>query len=905
MVYDITNEKEDKLSDDNIHCKIKTKFKVFDLKLNYKYLRIILIAVSNNVELFEIPEIPNQDKITNPKFIFKENKSMVNCALFNPYNSHIIASSSFDYTIKIWSLRKPSIQNIDCLDIPEKMKWDSNGKLLGFIDEEKIKIYSTKNKKIIFDLQFSGRISNINYEFYDHQNIIVNGNEINKIFKYKFIEIDDSEVETKHKVNTQYDEMFEIKQNLLFMCNDYFILYSEEGVHLFSDDFSKPIYKFKNLSNNPKVIINTDENILFQIVDINKNEIKILIFKDKCPVNVKNTNQISNLEDENSTESKYDSEDNYLEDTSQNYFENCPQIFLDIKENLNFRFNIFPENYDKKAKKYFGIKEIKESLDNIKVHNLISLRKIVKEELLKKISLKTIKDTYFYYLLLLIKDETNKDLLLKYLKFLKENEAKLDEENLMHEKFTDELIYYSIFFEEEEFKKLFNFDKISEKKKLLNLLSDYSSSIEKKSLEELKETVGKEYIERKFNQPLHYNSKEIIYYRCKVMLIENILYDKIKKENEETELANKNYIIKEILEKDLINKLESLDKLLPLISLISYSEDKRICDFYINLVNSEIIPNSILNEKVKKFGYKLFKNDGKSELIALGELYENPEELCIENIGSKYKKCEKYNYDFLIKNPPLKLEVNKTKEFLITVFSSNVFKEAFEYLTGNKKYEEIFNKEMIIEYVNKIKFLPINYSRTSAFIDSLSLVTFIPTFKKNIANNLSKELDEIIIKTLENSVIIEIIYHEFGHAINSVISFIENNLKSIGTPRKKYLKFKEGGYYFELTLFGKIIKNLLYGEALYILNINNYNKNLDDFKNGFQKLSIEDLKIKGFFENLNLNNEQEIESLKTEINIKAKLEEKEDILRNIKINIPPKNDILNREIKEEDLKIYY
>ena len=82
MVYDITNEKEDKLSDDNIHCKIKTKFKVFDLKLNYKYLRIILIAVSNNVELFEIPEIPNQDKITNPKFIFKENKSMVNCALF-------------------------------------------------------------------------------------------------------------------------------------------------------------------------------------------------------------------------------------------------------------------------------------------------------------------------------------------------------------------------------------------------------------------------------------------------------------------------------------------------------------------------------------------------------------------------------------------------------------------------------------------------------------------------------------------------------------------------------------------------------------------------------------------------------------------------------------------------------
>ena len=48
LIYDITKEKEDKLSN-NIHCKIETEFKVFDLKLNYKYLRIILIAASNNV----------------------------------------------------------------------------------------------------------------------------------------------------------------------------------------------------------------------------------------------------------------------------------------------------------------------------------------------------------------------------------------------------------------------------------------------------------------------------------------------------------------------------------------------------------------------------------------------------------------------------------------------------------------------------------------------------------------------------------------------------------------------------------------------------------------------------------------------------------------------------------------
>ena len=212
---------------------------------------------------------------------------------------------------------------------------------------------------------------------------------------------------------------------------------------------------------------------------------------------------------------------------------------------------------------------------------------------------------------------------------------------------------------------------------------------------------------------------------------------------------------------------------------------------------------------------------------------------------------------------------------------------------------------MINEYVNNIKFLPIKYSKTSAFIDTLSLITFIPTMKKSIINNSTEDLDEIIVKTLENSVIVEIIFHEFGHAINSVLSFIDNKLKPIGTPRKKFLKFKEGGYYLELLLFGKIINNLSYGEALYILNLNNYNKSLDDFKNGFEKLSIEDLKISGLFKDLNLNDVKKVENLKTEVNIKAKIKENENFIKNIKIRILPKNDILNREINEEDLKLYY
>ena len=388
---------------------------------------------------------------------------MVNCALFNPINSHIIASSSFDYTIKIWSLRKPSIKTIDCLDNPEKMKWEPNGKILGFIDKDKIKIYSTKNKKIIFDLEFSARICDINYEFFDRQNIIVSGSDNNKILKYKYIDIEDSKVKIRHKAYVHFDEIFEIKYNLISMCNDYFIIYSEDDAYLFDNDLSQSLYKFKNLSKNPKQIINNDNNIMLQIIDINKKEIKILTFKDKFLNNEKKINPINDLEDEKSIDLNYDSEDDYNEDINKDYFEDCPQIFLDIKESLNFKFNIFPENYDKKEKKYFEIKEIKEFLENNEIHNLISLRKIVKDELLNNNNIKTIKDAYFFYLHLLIKDETNKTLLLNYLIFLKENEAKLDDLKIIHEKFNDELKYYSIFFEKEEIKKLFNYDIISER----------------------------------------------------------------------------------------------------------------------------------------------------------------------------------------------------------------------------------------------------------------------------------------------------------------------------------------------------------------------------------------------------------------------------------------------------------
>ena len=52
------------------------------------------------------------------------------------------------------------------------------------------------------------------------------------------------------------------------------------------------------------------------------------------------------------------------------------------------------------------------------------------------------------------------------------------------------------------------------------------------------------------------------------------------------------------------------------------------------------------------------------------------------------------------------------------MFQSRVFKELFLYLTGNQDYDKIYNLNMIQYIIKNIKFLPLNYTKMSGFIDS-------------------------------------------------------------------------------------------------------------------------------------------------------------------------------------------
>ena len=105
---------------------------------------------------------------------------------------------------------------------------------------------------------------------------------------------------------------------------------------------------------------------------------------------------------------------------------------------------------------------------------------------------------------------------------------------------------------------------------------------------------------------------------------------------------------------------------------------------------------------------------------------------------------------------------------------------------------------------------------------------------------------------------------------------MKNNYVLEDTSRKKNMRINEAGYYIELALFGKDINVLSYEEALYILNIKNYEKSLKDFKKGFELLEEKDLYISGPFKHLNIEDKSFSRKTKT-IGIMAKKTSLENI----------------------------
>ena len=851
-IYDLTNKFKKIMKKD---CKSFIKY----LEFHPKYKDIFITALlEKEIKIWKIM----QDK---PLCIFKGHNDNIRFSKFNPKYPELVASTALDNTVKIWNIHSILInKNILLNNCIISMKWSISGNLLGFKEESNnLIIYKREDlewiKKFFFEVPVFIRfeILNDNSIFLIDKEFIEERDFNNNITKK--IELNDSF--PNYCLN--YNEIYFFNSKKISILN----LKNIKDYNIFDIE-----YKFEGCLNEQKFIrkITYEDKTIFEFIVINKEIEKIYFFE--IDIEKKNNSIINyfnkeKFKDNNIIEIKIKEKNEMKEIIEENEFiEKIIPIIFDNKAKLHYSHNI-NENLCK-TPKYFENDFIKTELNNLS--NLFMRKKEVEKELENmKISKNNPILQYQNYLLLLIKDNTNIKLLRKYLKFLQGNDKKLN--SLKIETFNDEINHYQCLFKKNgPFLKSINiFKEKSEFQQFCEIL---------KSIKECKDffLLKNNYIKQidsltYFNQPIKYKVNELFYYRNKAVLIisfKNLGKDKFMVRKKIVSYILENKILQD---KTIIN---DPDKISFLIIIILYSTIQNY-KFYLNMLTSN-------------------KNENNDKIKAEIKKFKDKEFICVNNIKylGDYNENELYNYDYLMKNPPIGIDKNKIKLFINKILKSKVFKEILETLYEDPNFISI--DELIDYFDNNIKFIPFKSNTLSALTDKFTNMTYIFSMDKNV-ENLNNYQNKLISSILKTAIIIVIIFHEIGHKIYALYFYSKNNNISLLSPRKNENLDGESGQYIEILLFGRIINTINVPEAQYIINEMNYNKSLNDFTIGFNELKAQDLignnsifcefdSIKNYF-----NFEKERESLQNII-IKAKEGYKD--IENCFIKINNKNDIM-------------
>ena len=202
--------------------------------------------------------------------------------------------------------------------------------------------------------------------------------------------------------------------------------------------------------------------------------------------------------------------------------------------------------------------------------------------------------------------------------------------------------------------------------------------------------------------------------------------------------------------------------------------------------------------------------------------------------SNKKKKIKKNNYLneqlFLFfkyqKNCFFEKYRNVYKEYFKDILKKESMKELLEKIFPYLGENNFINDEFIEEFFSKIRafnFKPIE----------LLAETIYPTLNVFIKGYFEGE-DNINSEICASSAYIILILHEFIHYIRMGIykrTGKEEYRKSIGLCQEG-----EIGFYFEKLFFGKIITSINFYQAIFLLNINNYELPYSKFSEIFQKL---------------------------------------------------------------------
>ena len=300
-------------------------------------------------------------------------------------------------------------------------------------------------------------------------------------------------------------------------------------------------------------------------------------------------------------------------------------------------------------------------------------------------------------------------------------------------------------------------------------------------------------------------------------------------------------------------------------------------DYFIKKENINII-NYLENDEYK---YRI-ENNTLIQENSYGRIYklENYKDYCLSLI--KKTRIKKNNY----LNEQLFLFFKYQKNCFFEKYK-DVYKEYFKKILKKESMKELFEK--IFPYLSENNFINDNFieeffSKIRAFnFKPIELLaeTIYPALNVYIKGYFEGE-DNKNSEICASSAYIILILHELIHYIRIYIykrTGKEEYRKSLGLCQEG-----EIGFYFENLFFGKIISSINFYQAIFLLNINNYELPYSKFSEIFQKLDnifdekqspdnyyINDLNnAKIFLETLGINfKDEEINSKQIKFPIKS------------------------------------
>ena len=907
--------------------------KLYFFNFHKHYETIFFICNERNISIYLINET---DKTIEKLSTVNGHYNKVIFADFSPFNPNIFVSISNNYDIKVYDIRKPI--PISHIFIDEKLnrnielQWDDDR--MGIISNKKIIFFDYINfiKDEVKEISFEEKI--INFIFYDKIYLIL-------LTKTKILFFQEKDKwRTIEEINEELlNIFFNRKEKIL-------ILFFGEVIKGLFIGYSYVSTRFELKVDNPrklKYITPINEKFL------KENEL-CKFYSTKKSINFYIiTNENNNI----STDENYINNNSNISNNNQVHDENELKKFLNniIKNIWDIKLLLSKENNKEvdshiNNKKYFNYPEIVKELKLIQTLSLLERRKKVIEGI-NNIDIKPdIKNIYFELLKLLIKDNTNKELIIKYLKFLNNNKEKLHTYFINNiEEYESELAYYLYMFNTEEAFNDFKITKKSNKEELINFLDNLSKYNDINEFEKYIKSFKAENVIL-FNMPIKSENKELCYYRYLNIIkyylkkLKILIQDKendINKEkiDENTKKMNYNKFLKEQMNifthkmaktKDAIEKnIVREEKLEYLIILSSEASDILEYEFCYNLITSENMSdkeideykinncmndyktnlnNSNNDENMKNKGINIIINNNcKNDNDIINNNIKKEEKikfLCKNNIGlykdDLYYSKKIYNYNYYNQRIPKKYHLSKLKDFYKKILPKKCFKSIYTTLY-NEEYYPFEDQNFTNDFIDKnFNFIPMKLDDANGFTDKYSMKIFISSFLPKMIGGSKNSKNEQ--NLLREGLIIGVTNHEIGHCFVLINFYMENARISIDTPRKKLIDDNdaEGGNYIEYALYGRTLETINIEQALYLLNEKNYDKSFLEFQEGFNNIKKEDIEIQGVFKDIFNNiNIDDLESNKNNIKNRYIPLNKKNISEKVIVkNV--KNDVIGKRI---------